>query len=1178
MEASVSTIERNTSQEDLRSQAKEMAAKRFNSQAKVLSKLGASHKTALNYSNPNIPFRTPRENEASRNELNSFSAAFMGNLSRLKELVMTYSQANERDPNGYTPLHCAAKGGSLGCLMYLTKMGAEVAYQDRKGHSPLHNAAFVGNLPCAQELVKLGADLNMTDSFGATPLHYAALFACDTQEPDLRFIKQLSPRSEPGEGMVELFLAKGARVDIRSAGGAYPLHHAALSGNAIACKALLDNNAAVDVVDFEGATPLHKAAKNSGECVELLLARGANPMRRDIDKATPLHHAAKGGCVPAIELLVDLKVPIDCKDFQQATPLHVASFHGNDKAVKRLLELGSSPESLDRKGSTPLHKACYNGHLKCAKLLLDHVKNVVDYADLKDSSGATALHKAAFKGKMKIVQLLCSNEADPNATDNNGEIPLHKAAFSGHTECLEFFLNLQKEKGAEKTVVVDFLDNDGCTALHKASFKGRVGCVHILLEHGSNFHIKDKYGGTALHNACYSGRVMCVTKLIEAEKEEVKKKEGRAEGTKVGKRVFSMHVTDTTQLIPSKDSGSCEIRSSIGGLPLLPLPAVNAVDLALYSPLHVACSVGSFDCAQLLLEQGAAVNATNDDGRTPLYYAIRGGYKELARALIMCGAEVNVIDKKLGCSIVDIQSHFSRAIPPDFIMAVVHERDNPVAERLDISSLSPEQTAKLQAVIELFNKKPKKGMALLFEEKLMANNPEAIAHFLFTTPKLDQGQVGEFISDPDNGELLDAYCMRYDFKDLEFDMAIRRFLRSSFKLPGESQRIDRIMEAFAKRYFLTNTANCFPNQDAVYMLSFAAIMLNTDAHKLAKKARMTCEQFLDNCRGIDVPKDFLVEVYNNIVNNEIKMKTDAGDSWDANKKGWLVKKVGRNSYKSLWFILDENRLLYFKNQRTVSSAPLGAIHLENCRVDQETGRGKTKYGIRIRSVDPNDGVRTSRMTNKGGKWVTKNVSVNEYIFLGAASKRQQQSWHTHLQNSVEKQHYADAQKRKLELENVNGDNTKLGNKRDQSPSPLGSPRFIIDPLDESDRAATKRVSLSFTDPGVEHRGRHSYEGGFRKSGEVTKSNLAKCQIKSAPESRSVIVKSVHKKREKRTASGNNLRELAEPRLPRLEIRGKDGHPSYSQIVSKSERTNSTGTRNGVSESLPYSAREKSSDM
>ena len=44
-----------------------------------------------------------------------------------------------------------------------------------------------------------------------------------------------------------------------------------------------------------------------------------------------------------------------------------------------------------------------------------------------------------------------------------------------------------------------------------------------------------------------------------------------------------------------------------------------------------------------------------------------------------------------------------------------------------------------------------------------------------------------------------AYVDHFDFKGLQFVAAIRMFL-GGFRLPGEAQKIDRLMEKFAARY------------------------------------------------------------------------------------------------------------------------------------------------------------------------------------------------------------------------------------------------------------------------------------------------------------------------------------------------------------------------------------------
>lgn len=56
----------------------------------------------------------------------------------------------------------------------------------------------------------------------------------------------------------------------------------------------------------------------------------------------------------------------------------------------------------------------------------------------------------------------------------------------------------------------------------------------------------------------------------------------------------------------------------------------------------------------------------------------------------------------------------------------------------------------------------------------------------------------------------------------------RKFL-SGFRLPGEAQKIDRLMEKFAERFVSCNPES-FKSADVAYVLAYSVIMLNTDAH------------------------------------------------------------------------------------------------------------------------------------------------------------------------------------------------------------------------------------------------------------------------------------------------------------------------------------------------------------
>ena len=55
-----------------------------------------------------------------------------------------------------------------------------------------------------------------------------------------------------------------------------------------------------------------------------------------------------------------------------------------------------------------------------------------------------------------------------------------------------------------------------------------------------------------------------------------------------------------------------------------------------------------------------------------------------------------------------------------------------------------------------------------------------------------------------NKEVMYAYVDHFDFNEMDFVSGLRRFLEG-FRLPGEAQKIDRLMEKFASRFCECNT-------------------------------------------------------------------------------------------------------------------------------------------------------------------------------------------------------------------------------------------------------------------------------------------------------------------------------------------------------------------------------------
>ncbi|KAM6142771.1 LOW QUALITY PROTEIN: brefeldin A-inhibited guanine nucleotide-exchange protein 1 [Phoenicopterus ruber ruber] len=177
--------------------------------------------------------------------------------------------------------------------------------------------------------------------------------------------------------------------------------------------------------------------------------------------------------------------------------------------------------------------------------------------------------------------------------------------------------------------------------------------------------------------------------------------------------------------------------------------------------------------------------------------------------------------------------------------------------------------------IDLFNKKPKRGIQYLQEQGMLGTTPEDIAQFLHQG-RLDSTQVGEFLGDNDkfNKEVMYAYVDQHDFSGKDFVSALRMFLEG-FRLPGEAQKIDRLMEKFAARYLECTGQTLFASADTAYVLAYSIIMLTTDLHSPQVK-KMTKEQYIKMNRGIndskDLPEEYLSAIYNEIAGKKISMK------------------------------------------------------------------------------------------------------------------------------------------------------------------------------------------------------------------------------------------------------------------------------------------------------------------
>jgi hypothetical protein len=219
----------------------------------------------------------------------------------------------------------------------------------------------------------------------------------------------------------------------------------------------------------------------------------------------------------------------------------------------------------------------------------------------------------------------------------------------------------------------------------------------------------------------------------------------------------------------------------------------------------------------------------------------------------------------------------------------------------------------------LFNKKPSKGIEFLVECGIIAEpvTPRSVASFLRNgiVVGLEKKAVGIYLGeigkpavagkspkvwerDYFHKEVLESYCSLFHFDRQSLLDGLRMFL-SCFRLPGEAQQIDRILQAFADSCGNTceessqgalKIFSIDPKRasDVAFLLSFSIIMLNTDQHNdnIREERKMKKSDFVRNNTdygkdimesGEELPREYLEAIYDSIREEEIKTEGEGAD-------------------------------------------------------------------------------------------------------------------------------------------------------------------------------------------------------------------------------------------------------------------------------------------------------------
>ena len=290
------------------------------------------------------------------------------------------------------------------------------------------------------------------------------------------------------------------------------------------------------------------------------------------------------------------------KNFTFDSALLESSQCGNNETVQFLLDLGVNINYSNSEGKTALMLACQAGHEEVVQTLVSAEANV----NLQDSAGQTALMLA--DGNVGVVHRLLLAKADPN---------------------------LQRK--------------DGNTALHIACYERQSAIAELLLSFGATFVIPNTKGDTAFLGSVRGNN----TEILKLMLNSIPHSPfivflGVVYACRFGhSAVFNLFVKQleyTTQIanffISCAEGDVGSVVQHIMEFNIDP----NTTLISGITPLMIASSFENADVLDCLLEAKADVNSTDQDGYSPLTYAITCNTSlHIVQCLLEAGANPNIL-------------------------------------------------------------------------------------------------------------------------------------------------------------------------------------------------------------------------------------------------------------------------------------------------------------------------------------------------------------------------------------------------------------------------------------------------------------------------------------------------------------------------------------------------------
>ncbi|HEU4624322.1 MAG TPA: ankyrin repeat domain-containing protein [Steroidobacteraceae bacterium] len=454
----------------------------------------------------------------------------------------------------------------------------------------LVEAVRLGDAAKARALIQRGADVNAASPDGTSALHWAV------HRDDV--------------ATATLLIRHRARIDVVNRYALAPLHVAAAEGHPRLVQLLLDAGASVNLRGRNAETPLLMAArKGCAECVQALIAKGADVNVRDEAFAlTPLMLASWSGSAQSVEHLLRAGADVDAQTRLGPMPKFIEpnagrASHGDGILRGGVPERGSRPARAG--GMTALHYAAREGHTAVAQLLVAHGARI----EQPEANDVRPLLLAIINDRVATARYLIEQGADVNAGDWYGRTPLWAAVDARNVE-LDGELNTQFADRAGELEIIRLLLARGAdpNARTRESPPPRMW----LMQAGSLSWV-DFTGQTPFLRAALAGDVTVMRLLLEYKADPNIPTFGGTTPLMAAAGVnwvyFQTFDEGQEQLLEA-----VKLCVSLG-------QDVNAANSMGIRAIHGAANRGSDAILKYLVEQGARLDAKDNQGRSPYTWA-----------------------------------------------------------------------------------------------------------------------------------------------------------------------------------------------------------------------------------------------------------------------------------------------------------------------------------------------------------------------------------------------------------------------------------------------------------------------------------------------------------------------------------------------------------------------------